>query len=58
MVKKCSVYGCDTNYASIKKEKMKILRREILERLVKITKIKFPKDENEREKRVNIIRKI
>ena len=58
MVKKCSVYGCDTNYAFIKKEKMKTLRREILERLVKITKIKFPKDENEREKWVNIIRKI
>ena len=32
MVKKCSVYGCDTNYTFIKKEKMKALRREILER--------------------------
>ena len=41
------MYGCDTNYAFIKKEKMKTLRREILERLVKITKIKFPKDEKE-----------
>ena len=51
MVKKCSVYGCDTNYTFIKKEKME-------RNIGKITKTKFPKDENEREKRVNITRKM
>ena len=51
MVKKCCVYGCNTNYASNKRKKIENYNHEAQEDSEKkIAVYRFPKDENERER--------